>query len=333
MFGSAVLELAIGIVFVFLLVSLICSQIGNMISESLKWRAIELENGIRDLILNGDPGDLARLYSNPLVQSLNKEESPAQKFAQRVMRIPVVQTVFHPHDRSGERPTNIPPRTFILAFFDTFVPNQTGVKTFDELVNAVNAMGNSPLKSKLLPLVTATDGKMDEVRKNVEDWFNGSMDRVTEIYKRNMWRLAFVIAIFVTVFLNVDTISVAMSLWRDPTLRQVVAANASNYVNNPANNPATNPQAGTAARDQALQELNQLNLPVGWGPAIPGQPLLIPFWPKDWSPLPAGFSIWNGIFKLFGWLVTALAAAQGAPFWFDLLKKLSGRDTSPAVRA
>src|SRR5512141_2905594 len=125
MFGSAVLELAIGIVFVFLLVSLICSQIGNMISESLKWRAIELEKGIRDLILNGDPGDLERLYNHPLIQSLNKEESPAQKFALRLIHNPVVQTVFHPRDRAGERPTNIPSRTFILAFFDTFVPNQT----------------------------------------------------------------------------------------------------------------------------------------------------------------------------------------------------------------
>lgn len=326
MFGSAVLELAIGIVFVFLLVSLICSQIGNAISEALKWRAIELENGIRDLILNGDPTSLEQLYSNPVIQSLNKDETPSQKLAQRIMSNSLVKRVFHAVPRAGERPTSIPARTFILAFFNTFVPNASGTKDFDQLVAAVNAMGNSPIKSKLVALLTTTNGSIDDVRKNVEDWFNGSMDRVTEIYKRNMWRLAFVIAIFVTVALNVDTIAVASNLWRDPTLRQVVANTAQNYINQ-------NPSASQQAQSQALEQLNQLNLPIGWGPSV--QELAwLPFGPKDWTPRPPNFSlVVSGVLKLIGWLVTALAAAQGAPFWFDMLKKLSGRDTSPPVRA
>jgi hypothetical protein len=49
---------------------------------------------------------------------------------------------------------------------------------------------------------------------------------------------------------------------------------------------------------------------------------------KDRQPGLSGF-----LAKLAGWLITALAAAQGAPFWFDLLNKLlqlRGSGTKPA---
>ena len=55
-----------------------------------------------------------------------------------------------------------------------------------------------------------------------------------------------------------------------------------------------------------------MNLPIGWttgwGARDPGK---------------SGITAWNDIFgPILGWLLTALAATLGAPFWFDLLNKV-----------
>jgi hypothetical protein len=54
-------------------------------------------------------------------------------------------------------------------------------------------------------------------------------------------------------------------------------------------------------------EINQAKSPLGlgWHPEE-----LQGMTPSDW------------VIKVLGWIVTALAVSLGAPFWFDLLKKL-----------
>lgn len=316
MFGSAVLEVAVGVIFVFLLVSLVCSQIGNQISEWLRWRAVNLENGIRNLLFYGDDDMVDQLYAHPLIQSLS---IPERRFQLTLaQRLPNVQ------DRLGPLPVNIPAQTFALAVFNTFVPNSAGKTTVGELFDAVSQMPDSALKKTLLSLVSAPNNQIDSARANVENWFNGAMGRVTEAYQREMRRVAMLIGVIVSIVLNVDTIAITSNLWRDPTLRATVAQTAADYAKT------------TGDQSKALEQLNQLELPIGWhfGPTqiLPWSPLT----PKDWqstssTPLATQTTAANFpfvpslILKLIGWLVTGLAGAQGAPFWFDLLKKVTQR--------
>jgi hypothetical protein len=305
MFGSAVLELAVGIVFVFLLVSLICSQIGSQVSDILRWRAVNLENGIRNLLFYGNDDMVQQLYAHPIIQSLSLPERGVQSLVQK---LPIVA------DRPGALPVNIPPQTFALAVFNTFVPNSAGKTTVGELFDAVNQMPDSALKKTLLSLVSAKNDQVESVRQNVENWFNGAMGRVTEAYQRDMWKFSLLVGIIVSIVLNVDAVAVASNLWRDPTLRAAVATAAAEYEKSPSTQP------------QALDELNRLELPIGWhiGPSkvLPSAP----FTPKDWESPTANFYLFPSVFlKILGWLITGLAGAQGAPFWFDLLKKLTQR--------
>jgi hypothetical protein len=305
MFGSAVLELAVGIVFVFLLVSLICSQIGSQVSDILRWRAVNLENGIRNLLFYGNDDMVQQLYAHPIIQSLSLPERGIQSLVQKLPSVA---------DRTGPLPVNIPPQTFALAVFNTFVPNSAGKTTVGELFDAVNQMPDSALKKTLLSLVSAKNDQIDSARQNVENWFNGAMGRVTEAYQRDMWRFSLLVGIIVSIVLNVDAVAVASNLWRDPTLRAAVAQAAAEYEKSPSTQP------------QALDELNRLELPIGWhiGPSkvLPSAP----FTPKDWESPSANFNIFPSVFlKILGWLITGLAGAQGAPFWFDLLKKLTQR--------
>jgi hypothetical protein len=99
MFGSSIIDIAIGMVFIYLLLSLICSAANEIIERYSRRRARDLENGLKEMLLNVDgTGDLVkRLYEHPLVYSLfAKPYSPAAKTL----------------------PSYIPARNFALALMD-----------------------------------------------------------------------------------------------------------------------------------------------------------------------------------------------------------------------
>lgn len=351
MFGSTVLEVAIGMVFVFLLVSLVCSGISDRISDLLKWRASDLEKGIRDLLLDGNQELLYKLYNSPLIQSLatiknDKVPSPSTKAA-----------LAQGDAKQGEPvpknfPISIPARTFVLALFDAFVPKEAGgVTEVTDLRNAIQTkMSDSIVKTQLLALVTGADEKIEASRKNVEQWFNAAEAQMTKMYKENMWKISFFIGLGVSVFLNADTTAIAGNLWHDPTLRAAVVAQATQY--------ATSKEiTATNAISQTVAQINSLNLPIGWQVNRDSKKFiqcLVPanwigfdwcFGPTDWvdwvpsanatvssanvaaTPSFPWFS--SFVLKVIGWFVTAFAGAQGAPFWFDILRKLTEKGSPP----
>ena len=48
MFNSGVLDVAVGLTFIYLLLSLICTAVNETIEAKLKMRGVDLERGIRD---------------------------------------------------------------------------------------------------------------------------------------------------------------------------------------------------------------------------------------------------------------------------------------------
>lgn len=179
---------------------------------------------------------------------------------------------------------------------------------------------------------------LGQARGNVEKWFNDAMDRISGVFKRYSQLMALLIGIIISFALNVDSINLTLYLWRDPSVREVLAANAANF-QLPTQQLANNPE-------QAMQEFrNQfvgLNLPIGW--VLNGgketdliaqldsncqlmprenQKFGIPIFGTSYCVAPAQSNNQTNIWlKILGILFTALAAMQGAPFWFDLLKKL-----------
>lgn len=203
------------------------------------------------------------------------------------------------------------------------------------------------------------ESNVAKARKNVEKWFDDSMDRASGVFKRYSQAMALVIGIIIALVLNVDSINLTLYLWREPSVRQVLAANAENF-QLPEAQLASNPeQTMQAFRDQFVG----LNLPVGWvikdsGPnaiydsncqLFPGTdqtfgiPIVMPkidvssantnkimsniagsfnYLNKKCIAPPQSNTQTNIALKIFGLLLTAMAARQGAPFWFDLLKRL-----------
>jgi hypothetical protein len=187
-------------------------------------------------------------------------------------------------------------------------------------------------------LATDSEHAVLIARKNIETWFNNSMTRLSGWYKRKAQLVAFLIGLFLAILLNVDSINVATSLWREPTLRQALVENASAFIQeNETLPPGEAGQSGAEIVKNLQQELEALTIPFGWETETyilkQGEKCqIIPLsagaiWGlrsgdacKKISNVPADSTAWLG--KFAGILITAMAAAQGAPFWFDILKKL-----------
>lgn len=186
-------------------------------------------------------------------------------------------------------------------------------------------------------------------RQNVEKWFNDAMDRLSGLYKRKVQTASFLVGLFLAICLNIDSIGIAIALWREPTLRQTIVAQAEAYIQQQSQGAEEDgmPVVSPVITVKALQDqLRDLTLPVGWvSDPLPRQgatctPYSISTYAEDGSPIhimgvplgqvcypltntpPLNAEHWVGwLIKALGMVLSGAAAAQGAPFWFDILKK------------
>ncbi len=333
MFGSQILDVAMGMVFVFALLSLIASAAREAIETVLKARAKDLERGIGELLSDaGGTGARAWLYDHPTIAGLYRGTlSEAQSFA---------ATWF----KAGSRlPTYIPSRHFAEAILDiaargpsTVAATSAGPVTMAAVRAGILAhlKDNACLQRSLLVALDEAGNDLAKARTNVEAWFDGGMDRVSGWYKRRTqyWLLA--IGFATAIGMNIDSVRIVNALSTNDTLRKAVVAQAEAAAKGPA---ATEP----AAFDTVKHQVEALGLPVGWSlytdkaraAACAAQSADAAAEVKcaavrhdrfDASEL----AIWREAIAdavghgLLGWIITAFAVSIGAPFWFDVLNKI-----------
>jgi len=111
MFNSTIIDVAIGMIFIYLLVSLMCSSANEIIELMLKKRAIDLERGIRELLVPGSKSGTAdivqKLYNHAAVNNLFGRTYEQSRIGSRLRRVMRTQL-----------PSYIPARSFALALMD-----------------------------------------------------------------------------------------------------------------------------------------------------------------------------------------------------------------------
>jgi hypothetical protein len=285
-FDSIILDVAIGVVFVYLLLSLLCSTVSELFARVFAWRSNTLAKGIQNLLDDPDATGLAReFYQHPLIDSMDRD-GKIDKWLKRY-----------------SKPSYIPSSTFATALLDIIVRDSgTKPQTFEEFRNAVanSKKINDITKTILLVLFDNSQNNLDNVRKNIEDWFNNAMDRVSGWYKRNVQSLILLLALIITVGANVDTIMIGNNLAQDSTLRSSVVASAQVF----ANQTVSSGSNASSNIRELRNEIQQIQiLPIGWSQRLPTD-------------------FWGWLTKIFGLFITTIAVSLGAPFWFDMLNKL-----------
>lgn len=329
MFNSQVLEIAIGLIFVYLIASMLATTVREIIESALKTRAVQLERGLR--ILLDDPSGrrtMAALFSHPQIFGLfDGVYDPARltrhwRFWRRDTTTRdgfVVSTHARRLPFGSSLPSYIPSRNFALALLDllgrqgTTAPMSSaiGAPALETLLAHANALTPSRLRDALLVALNEAQGNFDRARTSLEAWFDSNMDRVSGWYKRESQVILLVIGMLTAVAFDIDTIRITRELANNNTVRAevVLQADALNAKGSGQQALQSDPVALAAAR-KGLGDL------VGWE----GRECKIGD-AKATGRLCLGTAIafWRAI---GGWLLTAVAISLGAPFWFDLLNKI-----------
>jgi hypothetical protein len=295
------LDVAIGMVLIYSLLSLICSTINEGLASYLSLRATTLKAGLDNLL----GANLAtQVYDHHLVQGL------------------VQQDVLFKWRR---KPSYIPTRTFVLTVLDTL--NDGFPTSTDEIRLAIQQKVPDPkIQRALLALVDEAKGDFDEVKKNFGVWFDHSMDRVSGWYRRKVQLFILLIGIVVSFGLGVDSTATAKLLWGDSALREALVEAAKAQVQkSEAATPA--PAPGTRDLKQVGKDLQEMQTQFAALdiPTYPFHAVCTEWQAANPTKVCPGFLSRAGFWlrrHLLGFIITAAALSLGAPFWFDLLNKL-----------
>lgn len=289
MFGSDILDVALGMVFVYLLLSLICSAIKELIEQVLRHRAQDLEASLRELL--DDP----------------KGTSLVQKIYDHGMIFGLFKGTYNPAGSKRNLPSYIPSRNFCLALLNIIAP--TGDGSIASLRQSAAQIENKRVQAAIVAMLNDAGNDLARFRESVESWFNSAMERASGWYKRRAQAVIFVLGFAAAILLNVNSVTIAKDLWANKAKRDALVSAAQGYLGRQSPAPAT-VSTGNALDPGLrgdLEELQKLQLIVGRKPSgtDPYAMLLIYL---------AAFA---------GWLITACAVSMGAPFWFDVLNKVS----------
>ena len=322
MFGSKILEVAIGVIFVFLLVSLICSAIREGLESWVKARAAFLERGVRELLHDKNAVGIARaVYTHPLIYGLYLSEYR-----------PRTEEDLDALSRGGNLPSYIPSRSFALALLDIAArghdshgeassPDAPELTLALARQNVLN-IENGPVQRVVIGAIDTAGGDMERAVSNLAAWFDSGMDRVSGAYKRATQKVLLGIGLAVAIGMNIDTIAIAHFLFRHDAERAALVARAEAVARDSSILRADRDVRYATAR----AALDSLRLPVGWD----DMELVRPWTTRQVvdafgmrTTVVEGRGLWLHVFEpLVGWIITALAAMLGAPFWFDILNKV-----------
>jgi hypothetical protein len=290
LFNSNILDVVIGVVFVYLTLAILCTAANEWVAALTKRRGKMLQKGIKQLLAN---------------QPTKKDGDP-EGFVQVFYRHPII-TKIHQGDH---HPAYLSARNFTAVVTDIITTSKT--TSYEDLQTGAAALPDGDVRTSVLALVQScckTDP--DAAQKALEGWFNDGMDRVSGWYKRRVQLWTILIGLALTLIANADTIHIVRQLRSDPVLRAAVLEEAKVRAQKPR--PAVtveykdedDPTSPTVTRNEGNQlsdkEKELLGQMMGWhGP-------------------------WKDNLRLetfLGWLLTVLAISMGAPFWFDVLNKL-----------
>lgn len=360
------LEIVIGIVFIFLLLSILGTIVQEFITTAASFRGRVLLDGIVQLLEIEDKKDretvkkeiresksyrkLRSKYFFNLIELLPSYLSAEQVMTilQEVMqkrsyekgvdscrnyrfasRADAYGSAAAQYDAEGNSSAALPRFAEATADNPLHIDNIKSNITDYELAEALETLCKSFLKGE------EEQRRLFIDKKKIETHFDQMMDRTSGWFKRRVQASLLLVGLAIAIAFNADTLQIYSNLTANPDSRKEVLALAEDFINNSKINayvpPADSSAAPVAQPDTfGLRELQEMRgqvsslinneiksvrSPMGLGWDTP--PSQTPGAENSFS-RDIGWILW----KIPGWIITALAISLGAPFWFDLLSRL-----------
>jgi len=332
MFGLEILDVVVGLAFVYLLLSLVCSAINEYVSALLNLRGRALIQGIEHLLDDAnDPHLASDVLDHRLIRSLycrsvfgrmrKPSYIPARSFAMALL-----DCVENPSPPRAMAAGGSPPRDAdeqrshsIHAILDLLKDDalEDVVQSFGDVADQAAAAAPLPHSARraVTSAVAASRTELQKLHDSVEVWFNNAMDRVSGAYKRRTQVWLFAIGLAVAILMNADTVAMWRQLSSNQQLRDSLAKTAVDQLPSLAETVRVDTTAAPdqvhakAVYDAAMDQLDRAQLGFGWSAA-------------DAQGVWVDPRLGTVLRKLLGLLITAVALSLGAPFWFDVLNKI-----------
>ena len=192
MSGLPVIDVVVGLAFLYLLFALACTTLNEVIAGVLNRRARMLRQGVEHLL--GDKALADAVYQHPSIVSLGK-----------------------PGKASRVGPSYIPAERFAAALTD----HLTGAQAVTSTTAMASGIQQLPpaASRQLQVLLDLSKGDADDFHKRVANWYEETMDRVSGWYKRIVQRQTYVMAVLFVLMLNLDSVQLFNRLWSDSAFR------------------------------------------------------------------------------------------------------------------
>ena len=324
MFDFKILEIAIGLIFIYLLLSLLATAVNEFIIRFLYSRGKNLKRAIVRM--------LADSVKDPKKDDENAENN--EYLVKAFYTHPLIEKFTNPSKWGWLFNLNTP----------SYLSNSTFSKVLLEVLGDKNSMNanvqnikdkiknlfpkvDSSTRQVLLNLIEDSGDDLEKLKANLESWYEQMMDRASGWYKRRVQIFLLIIGFFISALFNADTIQMVKTLSNDPATRAAMIEMAENYIANIKGRqeadslafqngklPALQSQSDTVLYDEieqlVTQDIPEAGSIMGMGWKFP--PKVKNCWGK----------VWFVICCIPGWLITSFAIALGAPFWFDMLGKV-----------
>jgi hypothetical protein len=273
---SSIVDIAIGISFIFAVLSVIASAVTEAISTALSLRALTLRHAIEQLLK--DRHITEKLYAHPLIDGLTRDDDsdpayiPSDRFARAIVDVIAgwddTKDKIDPPEHWGLLKSIVfIPAHAVRRFFRSLWPRRDApvevppvmVTDLDKLRQCFDGVqGIDPsLRASLSGLLhDARVTTHDEAIHRIALWFDHTMEGVGGWYKRSVTLLIAVVSLVIAFGLNIDAFVVVDSLSKDAVLRQSVASLVSASIKDSSNDVRTIEEsiADRKAADQATPE-------------------------------------------------------------------------------
>ncbi|MEO3871409.1 hypothetical protein ABGB18_21560 [Nonomuraea sp. B12E4] len=335
---SVYVDLALGLVVSFLLLSLLVSGLNEAFVRLLSIRSKFLWAYLRDTMDGADEKSGSWLPANvldvfralPFLRDPRPRHSdqpapaepgkvPATATGDSMIKLLYQRVQEIDHAKRGRTSiSNIPPARFAVAVMELAAAENGDIEAFLRKLQQID----SPLYGHLKGIWETAQHDLDRFRKGVETWFDGEMQRLSSLYKRYVKWVVAVLGVAVTLLFTMDGLEYAKTLLRDNAFRASVMAVA---------------EAGPDAYDELKARCTGGD-PVPCVTETLSQPALVKMLdqalvsvsiPAEGDPVVHwnGGLWWDRISTLSHWpgfLLTYVALLFGAPFWWDVFRRITG---------
>ncbi len=276
------IEVVIGLILIMLFYSLLASIIMELISNFFSLRGKHLERALKSILSSSDRNE--ELFDS-FVKSPLYQQLSGRAYGKK------------------SAPSYISAYSFKEILLSLIKKRNEG----GDFVEKIQNLPDHNLREVLEQFLSETNFNFNAFELKVENWYNEIMDRASGWYSRNIQKILLILGLAIAVAFNVDSLSIFNNLLNasEADLEHLVKL-AEQVDNQRSSSTSLSSELQKDIHKYIEENLDESKSSIGIG----------------WSGFSPTTNPYFWIFKIAGWLITAICISKGSPFWFDLLNKI-----------